>query len=182
MYNLQTMKYFTLITTAFILTIFLSFKKESAEVKIAAIDKYVSHIDSNLNIYIKQHSKCCDCFGTDTYYKDSLTIVKIHNYQSCFNVDYYYDNNRLVLATIDGSFKRNCGWTEANYCWDSTMVRDYKARIYYDRNEVIKDIESGSKPCCEIRPCGNYKGVIDFDKKAKVILEMYGDIRNKQKE
>jgi len=172
------MKYSIIISVLIILAISFSFNNDSLCDKIKEIDKYASQIDSNLKNDIRIHHKCCDCFGTDMYYKDSTTLVKTHNYQSCFNINYYYKNKRLILVTIDGSFKRDCGWTEANYCWDSLIVRNYKARIYYDEKNVLKEIETGVKPCCEIRPCGSYGDVIDFDKKAKVFLEKYGQIKD----
>lgn len=154
-----------------------SFGALTADEKIQAIDQYAGQVDGKLDSYRNEHRKCCDCFGTDTFYQDSVTVVKVTNYQSCFNVDFYYDHNWLVLVTIDGTFKRTCGYTEANYCWDSTLVRDYRARIYYEKKKVLKAVETGTKPCCEIRPCGGYAEAIDFEKKAQIFLKEYGEIK-----
>ena len=159
---------------------FVSLQENVSKEQIEAIDIYAAKIDSNLKSYRWVHNKCVDCFGTDTFYESDKSIVKIENYQSCFNVHYYYKNNRLVLVTIDGSFKRECGWTEAPYCWDSTVVRDYRARIHYDKKKVLKVFEMGSKPCCEIRSCGNFGIVIDYDNKAKLFLEEYGKVKVKK--
>lgn len=147
-----------------------SFGQDSITQKTEDINRYVLSVNANISKYQKEHSKCCDCFGTDTYFKDSATIVKIHNYQSCFKIDYYYRDNDLVMVTIDGSFKRGCGRSEANYCWDTSIIRNYKAEIYYDRQNILKQMESGVKPCCKIAPCGDYDNAIDFDNKAKLFL------------
>jgi hypothetical protein len=109
------------------------------------IDAYALQTDHDLNNYRRVHRKSMDCFGTDTYYKDSINIVKLHNYQSCFMIDFYYKNDQL-----------------------------YMARIYYDNGQVIKKIESGAKPCCKILPNGIYRKAIDFDNKAGLFLKFYG--------
>lgn len=171
------MRYLNLFLYLVIISSLCSFKPDTVADKIKAIDNEAAAIDSHLQAYRSVHRKCIDCFGTNVYYKDSITIVKANNYQSCFDINYYYRDKRLILVTIDGSFKRTCGYSVANYCWDSTVVRDYRARIYYDKKKILKEIETGSKPCCEIRPCGG-EGTpdIDFSKKAKAFLELYGTV------
>lgn len=154
---------------------------QTHEKKIKAIDSYASTIDSNLKKYRREHKKCCDCFGTDKYFADSTTLVKFRNYQSCFRIDFYYKKEKLVLVTIDGSFKRTCGYTEANYCWDSSVVRDYRARIYYNGQKILKETETGTKPCCEIKPCGDYAGSIDFKNKAAIFLKKFGKKKDIEK-
>ena len=161
-----------IITVLYFLPI-ISIGQVDADSKVKIIDKYALQIDSILNTFKKEHDKCCDCFGTDTYFKDSSEIVKIHNYQSCFNIDFYYENNELILVTIDGSFNRECGWTEAHYCWNETVKRDYTSRIYYEHQTIIKDCEFGSKPCCQIKPCGDYQDTISFNEKAKDFLKTF---------
>lgn len=151
-----------------------SFDKPAIDEKLQSIDKYVSEIDSNLSRYALNHTKCSDCFGTDKYSQPNGDVVKIHNYQSCFNIDFYYRKKRLVLVAIDGSFKRDCGYTEAPYCWDSTIVRDYKAKIYYEGKKILQQKEEGSNPCCAIKPCGEYEDAVDFNNKASVFLKLYG--------
>lgn len=172
-------RHLSFITIILTLTSTQSFGQDSINWKIEKIDKYVSVINSDLNKFQKEHQNCCDCFGSFIYYKDSATIVKIHNYQSCFNIDYYFENNELVFVAIDGSFERNCGGTEANYCWDKSITRDYKDKIYYNKQKKISEIESGSKPCCKIAPCGDYEKSIDFDKKADIFLTYILKVKNK---
>lgn len=144
--------------------------------KIKIIDNYAALVDRNLDSFERKHAKCKDCFGIDGYFKTSATIVKIHNYQACLNIDYYYYRNKLVLVTIDGSFPIVCGCHR-----DSAVTRDYKARIYYDRKRILKVSESGSKPVGSIRAreCFGGDGPIDFDKKAKIFLKRYGKIQRK---
>lgn len=157
---------------------FSPFDKESIDDKIKEIDSYAARIDSNLALYKRVHSKSMDCFGWDSY-SDSTGVLKSHNYESCFMIDFYYNQDKLVLVTIDGSFKRGCGRTQAPYCWDSKIPRDYKDRIYYDRGKLLKEMESGTRPCCSITPMGYETDSIAFHNKAKIFLKRYGQLKNK---
>src|SRR5882757_8298898 len=95
------------IISAALLTLFLASTPDTPDADqsetMAQIDAVAAAIDSNLTLFKHKHRKTIDFFGWDIYY-DTSGIVKYHNYQSCFRLNYYYQAKRLILCTIDGSF------------------------------------------------------------------------------
>ena len=154
-----------------ILFVTLSFNTNEPAGTIKNSDKYALSIDSIIPTLSVSLYNCQDCFNGYIYYKGN-EIYKIHCISSCYYIDFYYKNKKLFLVTLDGSFERSCGGTQAPYCWDSKLTRNYKDRIYYDNNKILKEIEFGSKPCCPIIICLKET---KFSNKAQALLDKFGD-------